>query len=179
MPPSLGSCASVRDQLHHVCAQLRLGTADVPHEGGPTAQEEDLCRFRLERLGQVLAGELRCSLVLDDPLGLARANPEYEDASVDAGLDGVTVESYERTWEQRVDHGLNDAWKPARQYIGRHLGLERLVQLIRDSHNIVFLTGAGVSTGATRDTRTRTRDTNPLTSTQSRAFLPLGTMRAW
>jgi hypothetical protein len=93
---------------------------------------------------------------LDDPLGLARAereDHEGDDAGIDAGFRGVTVERYERTWEQRVDHGLNDAWKPGRQYVGRELGLARLVQLISDSHNIVFLTGAGVSTGATYVTR--------------------------
>lgn len=107
----------------------------------------------LERLDQVLCGHFPCTFIMDDPLGLARANLEYEDGDdgddveFDEDADGIRMERYERTWEQRVEYGINDAWKPAQQLVGSEEGLVRLVELIRRSKKVVFLTGAGVSTG--------------------------------
>lgn len=144
-PASTGRFTTIRDFLQDMRAQLRQSYAG--YAPGPG---RDKFGATLERLDQVLCGGLPCTFVLDDPLGLARANLDYEDDDADDAEfdadDDVTVERYERTWEQRVEYGLNDAWKPAQQYVGREAGLARLVDLIRDSHKIVFLTGAGVST---------------------------------
>lgn len=159
-PPSTGRFTTIRDFLQDMRAQLRQSYAG--YAPGPS---RDKFGTTLERLDQVLCGGLPCTFVLDDPLGLARANLDYEDgddgddAEFDAD-DDVTVERYERTWEQRVEYGLNDAWKPAQQYVGREEGLARLVDLIHNSHKIVFLTGAGVSTGTHTTDHQRTTRTN-------------------
>jgi hypothetical protein len=145
-PASTGRFTTIRDFLVDMRAQLRQSYA-----GYAPGLAKDKFGVTLERLDQVLCGNLPCTFVLDDPLGLVRANLDYEDGDDgdDAAFDGdVTVERYERTWEQRDEYGLNDPWKPAQQYVGREAGLARLVELVRNSRKIVFLTGAGVSTGA-------------------------------
>lgn len=147
-PASTGRFTTIRDFLIEMRSQLRQSYAG--YAPGPA---KDKFGVTLYRLDQVLAGQLLCTFVLDDPLGLTRANLEYEDGSdgddaeFDEAIDGVSVERYVRTWEQRVEYGLNDPWKPAHQYVGYEAGLPRVVELVRKSRKIVFLTGAGISTG--------------------------------
>ncbi|KJE91981.1 zinc finger protein [Capsaspora owczarzaki ATCC 30864] len=86
-------------------------SGDNPFAMGDSAVQQhsgdsfgDKMRTFLERLDKVMAGEIDCHFILDDPCGNSYLQNLY---APDADPE-MTIEEYERTFEQNEELGLND-----------------------------------------------------------------------
>eukprot|EP01087_Luapelamoeba_hula_P008907 TRINITY_DN2266_c2_g1_i2.p1 TRINITY_DN2266_c2_g1~~TRINITY_DN2266_c2_g1_i2.p1 ORF type:complete len:495 (-),score=94.51 TRINITY_DN2266_c2_g1_i2:31-1515(-) len=132
-PPSTGRYTILENFLSEMRDALRKSFSHFP----AGAQKEEF-RGCLDKLDLVIGGQAECTLLLDDPIGLARVVGEKK-------LPNVSVQWYERTWSQREEFGLNHPPQADQQFVDEE-GIAKLSELVAKASKIVFLTGAGVST---------------------------------
>ncbi|RKP08715.1 ZPR1 zinc-finger domain-containing protein [Thamnocephalis sphaerospora] len=98
-----GRFTTVEGLLRQVYEEL---DTKVPFAKGDSAPEEQKKRFSkfLDSLNKVLNNEIESTLVLDDPL----ANSYLQNLYAPDPDPNMTIEDYERTWDQNEDLGLND-----------------------------------------------------------------------
>ncbi|KAJ1981512.1 nucleolar zinc-finger protein [Dimargaris xerosporica] len=91
-----GLLTQVKDELSEKAQFLR----------GDSSSTDNKSKFGtfLNQLGQVIQGQLPCTLILDDPL----ANSHLQNLYAPDPDPNMTVEDYDRTWEQNENLGLND-----------------------------------------------------------------------
>jgi zinc finger protein len=98
-----GRFTTVEGLLRQVYEELET---KVPFVRGDSAPEEKKRKFDnfLSNLDKVLKCEIEATLILDDPL----ANSYLQNLYAPDPDPNMTIEDYERTWEQNEDLGLND-----------------------------------------------------------------------
>ncbi|KAG0313656.1 nucleolar zinc-finger protein, partial [Podila horticola] len=79
-------------------------SSKVPHENENEPERRRVFTKFLDKLEQVMALEIKCTLILDDPLGNSYLQNLYAPEPDPA----MTIEEYERTFEQNETLGLND-----------------------------------------------------------------------
>ncbi|KAF9300833.1 nucleolar zinc-finger protein [Mortierella antarctica] len=79
-------------------------SSKVPHESEDQPERRRVFTKFLDKLEQVMSLEIKCTLILDDPLGNSYLQNLYAPEPDPA----MTIEEYERTFEQNEALGLND-----------------------------------------------------------------------
>ena len=100
-----GLLTQVRDQLHGQIFDLgNEGEAILGGDSMGTTTTEKWGAF-FDKLNSAIRGEMKFSIVLDDPLASSYVGPCLKDVAEDPQ---ITKEDYERTAEEIEDLGLND-----------------------------------------------------------------------
>lgn len=63
-----------------------------------------ICRF-VAQIGKITSGEMKATLIIDDPAGNSYVQALTDDGSLD---DQLTIVKYDRSFEQNEELGLND-----------------------------------------------------------------------
>ncbi|KAF9368128.1 nucleolar zinc-finger protein, partial [Podila verticillata] len=96
-----GRFTTVEGLLRQVHDEL---SSKVPHENEDQPERRRVFTKFLDKLEQVMSLEIKCTLILDDPLGNSYLQNLYAPEPDPA----MTIEEYERTFEQNESLGLND-----------------------------------------------------------------------
>ncbi|KAF9370005.1 nucleolar zinc-finger protein [Podila verticillata] len=96
-----GRFTTVEGLLRQVHDEL---SSKVPHENEDQPERRRVFTKFLDKLEQVMSLEIKCTLILDDPLGNSYLQNLYAPEPDPA----MTIEEYERTFEQNETLGLND-----------------------------------------------------------------------
>ncbi|KAG0231429.1 nucleolar zinc-finger protein [Actinomortierella wolfii] len=96
-----GRFTTVEGLLRQVHDEL---SSKVPHEAEDQPERRAIFKKFLDRLEQVMSLEIKATLILDDPLG----NSYLQNLYAPEPDPQLTIEEYERTFEQNEALGLND-----------------------------------------------------------------------
>jgi zinc finger protein len=77
-----------------------------PFATGDSSDKERSRVFQrlIDNIGKIISGDLKCSIILDDPLG----NSYLQNLYAPDPDPNMSIELYERTFEQNEDFGIND-----------------------------------------------------------------------
>ncbi|KAJ1927667.1 nucleolar zinc-finger protein [Tieghemiomyces parasiticus] len=100
-----GRFTTVEGILTQVKNELNLNAGPFMAGDSSTGDRREKFKGFLGRLDDVIEGRIRpCTLILDDPL----ANSHLQNLYAPDPDPNMTIEDYDRTWDQNEDLGLND-----------------------------------------------------------------------
>jgi zinc finger protein len=98
-----GKFTTVEGMLQNIHDELESKAPFSRGDSSTAAEREKLEHF-LSRLNKLIALETPFTLIIDDPLG----NSYVQNINAPDPDPNMTVEEYDRTWEQNEAFGLND-----------------------------------------------------------------------
>jgi zinc finger protein len=124
-------------------------SSKVPAESEDQPERRRVFTKFLDKLEQVMSLEIKCTLILDDPLGNSYLQNLYAPEPDPA----MTIEEYKRTFEQNEALGLNDMRLEnyegiqAEQHPAEHSEVEEEQELTEEQKEAEEISGGGVSGG--------------------------------